>query len=286
MAPTASIGGESEAPGRYPRAHLWSPLHTRIAAARRARAALCGLACAALALAASRAGAADAAWTEGDGDEPGELEAHEPAGEAEKAPEAPPRDRAEASFQRLTRASVVADFEIRAGVGSSTLAEDGINLADFATAIVDVQIGVGTFVGPRVKLGYEATVGVRRVLGQHPEFARGSPVGAALEGNTGYLLPLGGYLAVYPWTSAGVSFGVHVGVGTFWPAEYMAGGNIELAGSAALDVGFERPWSESTRWALHLRYAATGFGRFHIDENYTDKQNSDELTLAAGVSWF
>jgi hypothetical protein len=181
---------------------------------------------------------------------------------------------------------VVADFEIRAGVGNSTLSEDGIELADFATAVVDVQIGVSTFVGPRVKLGYEATVGVRRVLGQHPEFARESPLGVALEGNTGYLLPLGGYLAVYPWASAGVSFGVHVGVGTFWPADYMPGGNIELAGSAALDVGFERPWSESTRWALHLRYAATGFGRFHIDEDYTDKQNSDELTLAAGVSWF
>ena len=58
------------------------------------------------------------------------------------------------------------------------------------------------------------------------------------------------------------------------------------AETAAAELGYEHDWGDSARWALALRYAATGLGRSYIDENYTTTQNADELSVSARVSLY
>ena len=60
------------------------------------------------------------------------------------------------------------------------------------------------------------------------------------------------------------------------------------------DLGYEQVCSDSLAWGLHLRYGATGFQISHTeasDDNWfgdviTNMQNSNEFTVAAGVTWF
>jgi hypothetical protein len=212
------------------------------------------------------------------------AEARHPDG---AVPEAEETEEAEqTSFAQLRAAGAIVDVTAHFGAGRATISEDGQPLAELATGCFDARLGIGTFFGPVLKMGLEATVGDRRVLGDvqvlEPSLAPRSPI----TGDTWYFLPLGGYFELYPWRDAGVFAGVHVGVGTFWPAEYLPGGNIELAGAASVELGYEGALTEGARGAVALRYGVTSLGRSHIDEDYTNTLSSNELSLAARVSLF
>ncbi|MEO8185073.1 MAG: hypothetical protein ABI895_40220 [Deltaproteobacteria bacterium] len=248
-------------PEACPRSRLWRLLHALVAA---------GPAFYAPAVAAQQNG-----WHSD-----GVALANQPEPSRAPAPLAP--------FDASRAASLIFDAELRTGVGWSTFSEDGLPLTDFVNGCADLSLGLGRFAGPHVRFGYELTVGARRVLGDrelHQQAGYSQP-NAAIEGNTWYFLPVGAYLEIHPWARAGVSLGLHAGAGTFWPEPYLSGGNIVLAGAAALDVGYDDIWSSSRGWGLRLRYGAIGFRRSHIDEAYTTTQNSNELTLAGRISWF
>jgi hypothetical protein len=268
--------------GRCSPAHLWrrahaATVHVRIAL--RAARAAAALPVAGLTLAGvvrtEPAAAADGGWK---ADEAALANAADPS--PDPLPLAP--------FDALRAASVLVDLELRTGVGWTTLSEDGLALNDYISGCADATLRVGGFANSHLKWGYEATGGARRVLGDrdaHEVLGYSQPE-APIEGDTWYFLPLGGFIELYPWARAGASLGLHAGVGTFWPPQYMVGGNIELAGTIAADVGYEHVWSTRASWGLRLRLAATGFGQSYIDENYSTTQTSKELTLAARVSLF
>ncbi len=271
------------ASSRCPPSHLWRLVHaaymggSSVVTAARAAVLLgvASLTIAGILMHSCPSAAADDGWKADDA-----ALANEPEPALDPLPLAP--------FDALRAASVVVDLELRTGVGWSTLSEDGRPLNDYVSGCADATLRVGGFATPPFKLGYEATVGARRVLGgreAHEPLGYSQPQ-APIEGDTWYVLPIGGFFELYPWQRAGVSVGLHVGVGTFWPPEYMVGGNIELAGTIAADVGYEHVWSTQASWSLRLRVATTGFGQSHIDENYTTTQNSNELTLAVRASVF
>jgi len=269
--------------GRCSPSHLWHLVHAADIHTRNAVRAACAtvavpvarLTIAGILMHSCPAAAADDGWNADDA-----ALANQPAPPPDPLPLAP--------FDALRAASVVVDLELRTGVAWTTLSQEGVSLNDYVSGCADATIRVGGFARAPFKLGYEATVGARRVLGAreaHEPADSSSPV-APIEGETWYLLPLGAFFELYPWERAGVSLGLHVGVGTFWPPEYMVGGNIELAGTIAADVGFEHVWSTHASYGLRLRVATTGFEQSDIDEHYSTTQNSNELTLAARVSLF
>jgi hypothetical protein len=188
----------------------------------------------------------------------------------------------------LYEASLVVDIGAHFGVGRAALTEDDFPRADLTLGVFDGKLGVGTFVNRHVKLGYELTLGDRQVIGDveaanTPGLASGR---ATIEGGAWYLLPLGAYLELYPTQHLGLFLGLHAGAGTFFAPEYMSQGNIHLAGSAAIELGYDLPLSDQSRGAVVLRYSATGFKGIYIDEAYNDKLTSNELSLAARVSLF
>lgn len=279
---SARSGADVFDSGRCRPSHLWHRAHAtnvHVRTALRAARAAAALPVASLLLegvvCATPAAAADGGWK---ADEAALANAADPS--PDPLPLAP--------FDALRAASLLVDLELRTGVAWTTLSEDGLALNDYVSGCADATLRVGGFANSRLKWGYEATGGARRVLGgrdAHEVLGYSQPE-APIEGDTWYLLPLGAFIELYPWERAGASLGLHAGVGTFWPPEYMVGGNIELAGTIAADVGYEQVWSTQFSWALRLRLAATGFRQSHIDENYSTTQTSKELTLAARVSMF
>jgi len=252
------------APRRHPAAHLWSGVHAL--PFQRGASRLSALVAVAASLVVFPAGATTTS----------EWNTSAPLPE-EPVPEL--------AVGGVRAAPVVFDVALRAGLGRTTLSEDGEAQAQLDTGCTDLSLAIGTFIGPMLKIGYEVTLGNRRVLGH--EMLTDTPWQyAPIEGDTWMLLPVGGYFELYPIPDVDVFVGVHVGVGSFWPEEYMTGGNIELAATAAAELGYEHDWGDSARWALALRYAATGMGRSYIDENYTTTQNADELSLSARVSLY
>ena len=252
------------APRRHPAAHLWSAVHAP--PFQRGASRLSALVAVAASLVVFPAGATTTS----------EWNTSAPLPE-EPVPEL--------AVGGVRAAPVVFDVALRAGLGRTTLSEDGEAQAQLDTGCTDLSLAIGTFIGPMLKIGYEVTLGNRRVLGH--EMLTDTPwLYAPIEGDTWMLLPVGGYFELYPIPDVDVFIGAHVGVGSFWPEEYMTGGNIELAATAAAEIGYEHDWGDGARWALAVRYAATGMGRSYIDENYTTTQNADELSLSARVSLY
>jgi hypothetical protein len=252
------------APRRHPRAHLWSGVHALPFRGGAPMPAV--LVAAAASLLVFPAGATvDSEWNT-----------------SAPLPEEPAP---QLTVHGVRAAPLVFDVAFRAGLGRATLSEDGVEQAQLDTGCADLSLSLGTFVGSVLKLGYEVTVGNRRVLG-HEMLTDAPWQYAPIEGDTWMLLPVGGYFELYPIPDVDVFIGAHVGVGSFWPEEYMTGGNIELAATAAAEIGYEHDWGDGVRWALAVRYAATGMGRSYIDENYTTTQNADELSLSARVSLY
>ena len=249
---------------RHSRAHLWSGIHAA-PFHDAARGLQAGLVAVAGSLVVFPAGATVNEWNT-----------------SHPLPEEPV---AELPVLGVRAAPVVFDVALRAGLGRTTLSEDGVAQAQLDTGCADLSLALGTFIGPMLKLGYEVTLGNRRVLG-HQMLTDAPWTAAPIDGDTWMLLPVGGYFELYLIPDVDVFIGAHVGVGSFWPEEYMTGGDIELAATAAAELGYEQDWGDSARWALALRYAATGLGRSYYDENYTTTQNADELSLAARVSLY
>lgn len=210
-------------------------------------------------------------------DTPPPLEAAAPA-------PTPSRD---ASFAALTAAPFVVGAALRVGAGPATLNQDGEQLADLVSGAADLGLTYGTFVSDWLEIGLEVTLGYRRVLGgQHrTELGRQLQL-TPIEGGMFLLLPLGGYFELHPSPSLGLFVGVHVGAGVFWAPPYLPGGTFTFAGTVAAELGYGRALSRHTRWAILARYGATGVGRYHIDEDYTNTQNSGELTLGLRLSAF
>lgn len=235
---------------------------------------------------------AGTAWA---GDDGWKIDAEALASQPEPTP--PPPTPVLTPLEAQRAAPLVFDLQLLTGVGWAKLSQDNDapptpQPTNFVTGCAGVSLGIGRFAGSHVKISYEASGGVQRVLGK-PETAdaRGySPPQKPVHGNTGYFFPVGAYLAIYPWATRGISLGVHLGMGMFWPAEYQAGEGSKLGRAAALEVGYEDVWSDSRGWSLHLRYGATGFTRSDSDTEYytytNQHQNATELTLAAGLSWF
>lgn len=212
------------------------------------------------------------------------------------APPPPPPLR---PIEALRAAHLVFDFRLLTGVAWATLSQDSNEVrsplpANFLAGCAGASVGFGRFAGSHVKIGYEGSGGVQRVLGTPQQmadtFGYSPPPQKPMQGDTWYFFPVGAYLAVYPWTTNGLSLGVHLGMGVAWVPDYESLDGSGWGGTAALELGYDDAWSTSMGWSLRLRYGATEFTRGESDSEYytytTQQQNTTELTLVAGLSWF
>jgi hypothetical protein len=59
---------------------------------------------------------------------------------------------------------------------------------------------------------------------------------------------------------------------------------VPLAGTAALDIGYDRAWSDHAAWGVRVRCAKTGFA--HEDDDVATSLGTTELGLAIRLSAF
>jgi hypothetical protein len=159
-------------------------------------------------------------------------------------------------------------------------------LADFTTGGADLMFGMGGFVTRHLKMGYEANLGRRSVLDNVQGSQGYAPSRSALENDATYFLPIGGYGAFYPLADAGLSLGVHFGLGVFWGAAYLGGAIfVPMAGTAAADVGYDHVVSDNLAWGVRARCGGLSFS-VTDDDGDTTTMSSTELSLAVHLSVF
>ncbi|HWO13310.1 MAG TPA: hypothetical protein VNN80_27605, partial [Polyangiaceae bacterium] len=189
---------------------------------------------------------------------------------------------------RLLTASLVYEVELRAAIGRGLLADDDGSLAKLTTGGVDLVFTMGGFVDPHLKMGYEATAGQRAVLASRPGEQPSGYYPSKLEVDARYILPFGGYAAFYPLGDAGLSLGADFGVGILSKVPpFMGSGFLipALAGTAAVNVGYDRVWSDHLAWGVRARCGRLGFSNSD-DDGHTTALSSTELTLAIHVGAF
>ena len=165
----------------------------------------------------------------------------------------------------------------------STLSEDGVDEAELVLAGADLDFAVGLRVGEQARLAYEATLGFRSVVGVTERYDTSSAVLQPIEGQVGFLLPLGFCVDLLPDGSQGLYGSVHVGGGVFRAPGLIPESEFHFAGRLALDLGWQLPLDEGSSLGVSVRYSLLGLKRVYLDEDYTNVLVSHELS--AGVQW-
>ena len=250
----------------------------------------------------ARAGTTSSGWNE---DEAALAKDPVPGPPAPPPPPPPPRTPTE----KLVAAPLVFDAELRGSIGWASMSRfvpndeylfgggDEHSLADLTWGGFDLSLALGTFVKGHWKLGYEATGGLRSVRSSRATTGYRSgpnadglvaPSQEALQHEAGYALPVGGYLAFYPFfsESGGLSLGVHLGGGLAWGAEYLGSKRSAGAVGAAADLGYDYAWSEHLACGVRVRYGWMGLKLSDDRTGESTSLGSDELSLALRLSAF
>jgi hypothetical protein len=179
------------------------------------------------------------------------------------------------------RSGGLTSLALHAALSFSTLSEDDVDEAELVLAGADLDFALGLRLGERVRLAYEATLGFRTVVGVTRRYE--AALGEAVEGQVGFLLPLGACLELRPDAAQGPYGSVHVGGGVFRARYLIPESEFHFAGRIALDLGWQLALDAGSSLGISARYSLLGMKRVYLDEDYNDALVSHELS--AGVQW-
>lgn len=182
-----------------------------------------------------------------------------------------------------TREGWTYDLSLGAGVATARYDERDDPVASFEAFVLGGSLRLGGFIGPHVLLGAELAVGWGAGVGTlrvhdrtwfNDDYPRGS--------SYGYFSPLGVFIALYPWTSAGWFLSASAGVGLMQLPQFAPSAEGGLMSRYAFELGYELSGSGKEGPALYLRLDRWSGEELPFAENPDGLVSSQ---LLAGLRW-